>query len=136
MLMAVAEWTPPSLLSLGSQASSGPVNSIVTNVPGPQIPLYMQGAKLLGIYPQVPLLEGMGLGIALMSYDGTICWGFNANPDVVPDLEEFVKLIAAATNQVAEVAGVVLSSALQPDLGLSNRKPPTQSKTNGAAAEA
>ena len=124
MLMAVAEWTPASLLSLGSQASaSGPVNSIVTNVPGPQFPLYMQGAKLLGIYPQVPLLQGMGLGIALMSYDGTICWGFNANPDVVPDVQEFVKLISAATESVAEAAGVVLSSNLQQRLELSQREP-------------
>ncbi|MCH7866580.1 MAG: wax ester/triacylglycerol synthase family O-acyltransferase [Myxococcales bacterium] len=126
MLMTVAEWTPASLLSLGSRSANGPVNSIVTNIPGPQFPLYMQGSKLLGIYPQVPLLEGMGLGIALMSYDGTICWGFNANPDVVPDLQEFVKLIAASTKMVAEAAGVVLSSSLQQNLEFSRRETETE----------
>jgi WS/DGAT/MGAT family acyltransferase len=106
MMMAVAEWTPASLLSLGAQAANGPVNSIVTNVPGPQFPLYLQGAKLEALYPQVPLLPGMGLGIALMSYDGRICWGFNANPDVVPDLPEFVKAIRRAFEKVAAAAGV------------------------------
>ena len=119
MMMAVAEWTPASLLSLGSQSSSGPVNSIVTNVPGPQIPLYMQGAKLLSIYPQVPLLQGMGLGFALMSYDGKICWGFNANPDVVPDLPEFVELVQQSLERVAGDAGVVLSAVSQQAFDLS-----------------
>ena len=123
MMMAVAEWTPASLLSLGSQSSSGPVNSIVTNVPGPQIPLYMQGARLLALYPQVPLLQGMGLGFALMSYDGLICWGFNANPDVVPDLPDFVKLITASIERVADAAGVVLSSASQQSMDLSSDQP-------------
>ena len=68
----------------------------------------------------------MGLGIALMSYDGTICWGFNANPDVVPDLQEFVKLIAASTKMVAEAAGVVLSSSLQQNLEFSRRETETE----------
>jgi WS/DGAT/MGAT family acyltransferase len=108
MMMAVAEWTPSSLLSLGAQANSGPINTIVTNVPGPQFPLYMQGATLQGIYPQVPLLEGLGLGIALMSYNGKICWGFNANPEILPDLATFVQLIQRAVENVAAAAGVTL----------------------------
>jgi WS/DGAT/MGAT family acyltransferase len=106
MMMAVAEWTPASLLSLGAQAVSGPINSIVTNVPGPQFPLYMQGAKLEAAYPQVPLLENLGLGIALMSYNGRVCWGFNANPNVVPDLEAFVALVQRSFDRVAAAAGL------------------------------
>jgi WS/DGAT/MGAT family acyltransferase len=125
MMMAVAEWTPASLLSLGAQAASGPVNSIVTNVPGPQFPLYMQGAKLEAIYPQVPLLEGMGLGIALMSYNGRICWGFNANPDVVPDLPDFVSRIEEAFEQVAAVAGVELETAEARPASTPGRTTPT-----------
>lgn len=110
MIMKAAELAPSSLLSLGAQSVSGPINSIVTNVPGPQIPLYMQGAKLLSLYPQVPLLGEMGLGIALMSYDGKICWGFNANPDVIPDLAKFVSFIKDSVDHVASAAGVTLSS--------------------------
>jgi diacylglycerol O-acyltransferase len=77
----------------------------------------------LAIYPQVPLLEGMGLGFALMSYNGKICWGFNANPDVVPDLPDFVNLVTDSLERVAETAGVVLSSASQPGLGLTTDGP-------------
>jgi diacylglycerol O-acyltransferase len=65
------------------------------------------------VYPHVPLLDNLGLGIALLSYDGRIFWGFNADYDVVPDLAEFVQgtrdalqelLRAAATVEVAPAA--------------------------------
>ncbi|MCH2185278.1 WS/DGAT domain-containing protein, partial [Myxococcota bacterium] len=103
MIMKVAEWTPASLLSLGSQATNGPINSIVTNVPGPQFPLYLQGAKLLSAFPQVPLLGEMGVGIALMSYNGRVCWGFNANPDVIPDVDVFVDLIKQSLQELTDL---------------------------------
>ena len=120
MMMRVAEWTPSILLSLGSQSISGPINTIVTNVPGPQFPLYMQGAELEAIYPQVPLLDGLGLGIALMSYNGRVCWGFNTDPDIVPDVEDFAKLVAQAFARVAAVAGVDLGEV--PRAGASRKR--------------
>ena len=120
MMMQVAEWTPSILLSLGSQSISGQVNTIVTNVPGPQFPLYLQGAELEAIYPQVPLLDGLGLGIALMSYNGRVCWGFNSDPDIVPDVEDFAKQIAKSFERVAAAAGVDLSET--PTAGVSHRR--------------
>jgi WS/DGAT/MGAT family acyltransferase len=111
MMMEVAEWTPPVLLSLGAQAVSGPINSIVTNVPGPQFPLYMLGARLLAMYPMVPLLPGMGLGIALFSYDGRLCWGFNADFDLVPDLERIPGLMEHAFKEFAASLGVQVSGS-------------------------
>jgi hypothetical protein len=111
MMMEVAEWTPPVLLSLGAQAVSGPINSIVTNVPGPQFPLYMLGARLLAMYPMVPLLPGMGLGIALFSYDGRVCWGFNADFDLVPDLERIPGLVEHAFQDFAASLGVEVSGS-------------------------
>jgi WS/DGAT/MGAT family acyltransferase len=110
MMMEVAEWTPPVLLSLGAQAASGPINSVVTNVPGPQFPLFMFGAKLLEMYPVVPLLQGMGLGIALFSYDGNVFWGFNADYNMVPDLEVFTKLIGRAFAELATALDVEVGS--------------------------
>jgi diacylglycerol O-acyltransferase len=91
-LMELGEWTPSTLLSLGSRVIPRmlPMNMIVTNVPGPQLPLYMLGARLRENYGQVPLMEGAGLGIALFSYDGRLCWGCNADWDRVPDLALFV----------------------------------------------
>jgi len=106
LMMQIAEWTPPVLLSLGSQAASGPINSIVTNVPGPQFPLYMFGARLLEMYPVVPLLAGMGLAIALFSYDGSIFWGFNADYALLPDLQAFVGLVEKSFEEFATAFGV------------------------------
>jgi WS/DGAT/MGAT family acyltransferase len=108
MMMAMAEWTPTVLLSLGAQAASGPINMIVTNVPGPQIPLYMLGAKLVHAFPLVPLLQGTGLGVALFSYDGTLCWGFNADYELMPDLAHFVRAVESSFAELARDAKIAL----------------------------
>ncbi|MFP6627139.1 MAG: wax ester/triacylglycerol synthase family O-acyltransferase [Deltaproteobacteria bacterium] len=89
MMMKVADWTPTSLLSLAARSAGGQVNMIVINVPGPQFPLYTLGSKMLSMYGQVPLLEGIGLGVALFSYDGTLFWGFNGEYDTLADLHLF-----------------------------------------------
>jgi WS/DGAT/MGAT family acyltransferase len=114
MMMQVAEWTPSVLLSLGARAMSGPINTIVTNVPGPQIPLYFHGARVREIYPMVPLMDGMGLGIAVTSYAGTMNFGFNADPDIVPDLERFTEMMRRSLERVAGEAGVTLTEAAKP----------------------
>jgi WS/DGAT/MGAT family acyltransferase len=106
MMMAAAEWSPGVLLSLGSRAASGPINMIVTNVPGPQFPLYMLGAKLLESFPQVPLLQTTGVGVALFSYDGKIFWGFNGDYGTMPDLECFRQFVEDAFHDLCESAGV------------------------------
>jgi hypothetical protein len=61
-------------------------NVVVTNVPGPQFPLYLLGARMQEIYPLVPLATNQGLGIALFSYDGHLYWGLNADWDALPDI--------------------------------------------------
>jgi diacylglycerol O-acyltransferase / wax synthase len=109
-MMAVAEWTPSVLLSLGARAASGPINMIVTNVPGPQFPLYSLGARLLEVYPQVPLLQNTGVGVALFSYDGKLCWGFNADYELMPDLRHFVRGIANSFAALAAAVGVSLAN--------------------------
>ena len=93
MLTQVAEWTPSQLLALGARNATRllPFNLVVTNVPGPQLPMYMAGAPMTEVYPHVPLMDNLGLGIALMSYNGKVHWGFNADWDVVPDLDAFVQ---------------------------------------------
>ena len=108
MMNQIQEWTPSTLLSLGARAMSGPINSIVTNVPGPQIPLYFHGARVRAIYPAVPLMEGMGLGIALTSYAGTMGIGFNTDPDIVPDGSRFVALFEESMQELARTAHVQL----------------------------
>jgi diacylglycerol O-acyltransferase / wax synthase len=106
LMMAAAEWAPQALLSLGARAASGPINMIVTNVPGPQFPLYSLGARLVALYPLVPLLENTGLGVALFSYDGQLCWGFNADYDLLPDLRVFVRAVDGSFRALSAAAGV------------------------------
>lgn len=106
IILNVMEHMPNALLSLGAQAASGTMNSIVTNIPGPQFPLYMLGAKMLRLYPQVPLLPSGGIGIALISYDGKVCWGFNADLGLVPDLPDFVSMIRKSFQRLADAADV------------------------------
>jgi len=123
MMMAVAEWTPGILLSLGARAASGPIYMIVANVPGPQFPLYLLGARLIESYPQVPLLEGTGIGVAIFSYDGKLCWGINGDYTMVPDLDEFRRGIETSYRKLVAAAGIALEDAdvdplhPQPQLG-------------------
>jgi WS/DGAT/MGAT family acyltransferase len=105
-LFNVAEWTGSRLLALGARsASSGtPANMTVTNVPGPQVPLYLRGARLLEAYGHAPLREHGALGIALFSYDGKLCWGFNADLDLVPDLDRFTAGVEASFRELVRAA--------------------------------
>ena len=94
--MQIAEWLPAPLISLAVGLAGGPANMIVTNVTGPQFPLYMVGSRLLGMYPLVPLLPNSGLGVALFSYEGKLCWGFNGDHELVADLQAFSDDIRAS----------------------------------------
>jgi len=105
-VMRIAEWLPAPLISRSAALANGPANMIVTNVPGPQFPLYMVGARLLGLYPLVPLLPGGGLGVALFSYEDKLCWGFNGDYTSMPDLEFFRQFIEDAFAEMCEAAGV------------------------------
>ena len=108
VLTQAAEWTPSTLLSLGARNITRllPFNLVVTNVPGPQVPMYTLGATLLEIYPHVPLMDHLGLGIALISYDGRLFWGFNADYDLVPDLPAFVQAMREAFEELRALADV------------------------------
>ena len=59
----------------------------MTNVPGPQFPLYLLGRRLAQIYPKVPVPQNCALGIAIMSYDGRIDFGLTGDYDALPDLD-------------------------------------------------
>jgi WS/DGAT/MGAT family acyltransferase len=89
-------------------ARSRAFNMVVTNVPGPQFPVYMLGARMTGCYPLVPLFNGQALGVAIFSYDGSVAWGFNADWDAVPDLHELVEAVDA------EMAALVGEAAAAP----------------------
>jgi WS/DGAT/MGAT family acyltransferase len=105
-LVKVGEWAGSGLLSLGIRLISrmNPFNLIISNVPGPPIPLYLLGAPMVGGFPQVPLFENQGLGIALISYAGRLCWGFNADWDLVPDLDALVAAVSRSFDELLAAA--------------------------------
>ena len=105
VMMAATEFAPRLLLPFVARASSLPINMVVTNVPGPQFPLYMFGARMEASYPLVPLLERTGLNIALLSYDGKLCWGVNADYAMVPDLTAFCAGIERSFSQLKALVG-------------------------------
>jgi len=72
------------------------LNLICTNVPGPQIPLYLAGRKVEAHYPLVPLSMGLGMNVCLTSYNGVLYWGLVADPDLVPDVGVIARHVEAA----------------------------------------
>ena len=102
VLAQVGEWTPSTVLSLGSRMMTRalPFNLVVTNVPGPQVPLYLLGARMRDNYGFLPLIDGLCLGIVLFSYSGQLCWGFTCDWDLVPDLHDFVLDIEASFKEL------------------------------------
>jgi WS/DGAT/MGAT family acyltransferase len=107
-LSQVGEWTPSTLLSIGSRMMlrALPFNLVVTNVPGPQVPLYLLDAKMVDNYGLVPLIDYLCLGIVLFSYNGQLCWGFTCDWDLLPDLHDFVKDVESAFEDLRASAGL------------------------------
>jgi diacylglycerol O-acyltransferase / wax synthase len=84
-------------------------NLVVTNVPGPQFPLYMLGRRLQEIFPMVPLAANQALGVAIMSYDGQLNFGLNADYDALPDLEQLAQDLTDAIAELLQAAAPVRS---------------------------
>jgi diacylglycerol O-acyltransferase len=78
----------------------------VTTVPGPQFPLYLLGRRLRRLFPQVPLAANAALGIAIMSYDGTLNFGLLGDFDALPDLDDLAAALRDAIAELAAAAGV------------------------------
>ncbi len=107
VLTSTASWMPLNLLSIGVRVmwtAARPFNMTVTNVPGPQIPIYLLGSKLLVQYPMVPLFMDHGIGLALFSYAGEIAWGISADYEAVPDIDRFAAAIRASHEELVHEA--------------------------------
>jgi len=107
LLSAVTEWTGTTLLSIGTRLAtvSRTHNLIVTNVPGPQVPLYLLGAPLHEAYPIGPLFQHQAVILALFSYAGRLFWGLNADAARMPDLADLRRDLEASFDELAAAAG-------------------------------
>jgi hypothetical protein len=97
-LLGAAELAPPVVHSVIARSlfASRLFNVTITNVPGPQQRLYLGGAPLREVIPLVPLAAEHAVGIAVVSYDGNVFFGLNADQRAVPDLDVLARGIEAA----------------------------------------
>jgi WS/DGAT/MGAT family acyltransferase len=145
-MAAVTNLAPPTVLAQASrlQFSTRLFNLIVTNIPGPQLPLYVLGRELQDLFPVAFLPKDQALAIAIMSYNGGIDFGLLADYDALPDVEEIAEwlddalqelLVAARSRAAADTA----APALKANGGAARRRGRAAASANGngtPAAEA
>jgi WS/DGAT/MGAT family acyltransferase len=108
----LAEFTPPVVLALGLRTATSllrrapqrSVNTVTTNVPGPQIPLYACGREMLAYYPFVPLSHGVRTGVAILSYNRKVSFGVTGDWDSVPDIDVLAGGIEAGMDELLALA--------------------------------
>src|SRR6476620_5269858 len=108
VLTQLAGFAAPTILDQAArlQGMQRLFNLTVTNVPGPQFPLYMLGHQLRSFYPQVPLTLNTALGIAIMSYDGHLDFGLLGDYDAMPDIHALADDLRGAIDELSAAAGV------------------------------
>ncbi|MEV0799172.1 wax ester/triacylglycerol synthase family O-acyltransferase [Kribbella sp. NPDC050281] len=105
-LVGIAGFAPTTLHALAARVATTTVRPIddvvITNVPGPQFPLYAKGAPMLASYPVVPLMPGQGLSVGVTSYDGKVSFGLNADRTAMPDLAVFGQCVTDALDELLD----------------------------------
>lgn len=114
-LVGIAGFAPPTLHAAAARTANDwsrrMFNLVVTNVPGPQFPLYAGGARMLAAYPVVPLAKGQAVSVGLTSYDGGVFFGLNADRDAMTDVDVLAECLQAA---LAELLDTVPASRRRP----------------------
>ncbi len=114
-IQSIGEIAPPLLLNLASRTIQTdtitglmptPVSLVVSNVPGPPIPLYMGGAKVLGIYTSSVLMANMGCNITMLSYEDRVDFGITVDPDMIPRAHRIGDLLQASLAELLKAAGL------------------------------
>jgi diacylglycerol O-acyltransferase / wax synthase len=125
---SAAYLAPPLFLSLGVRAGTTlmrrmpqrSVNTVTTNVPGPQFPLYAAGREMLEYLPFVPLSQGVRVGIAILSYNGKLSFGVTGDYDTVADVHRMAELIESEMHALTKLAK-----------NARGQEPPTRRKSGG-----
>ncbi len=102
VLAGVQSFAPPTVLAQASRInfSTRLFNLIVTNVPGPQFPLYLLGRELLDLFPIAFLPRDHALAVAIMSYNGRMDFGLLGDYDAMPDLEDIARHLEASLDEL------------------------------------
>jgi diacylglycerol O-acyltransferase / wax synthase len=108
-IAGVAGFAPSTFHAIGSRVAAEQlrrgIQIVVTNVPGPQSPLYAAGAVMEQTYPVPPLLPGHSLAIGVTSYDGQVFYGVTADHDLVPDADLFATCLSEALDELLDTTG-------------------------------
>jgi diacylglycerol O-acyltransferase / wax synthase len=118
-LIGLTEFAPPTIHAMASRvaANSRIYNFLVTNVPGPQLPIYCLGARLLGGFPFTPLAATQSYAVGVTSIDGWMNFGFTADYDAMPDVERVTGFLV---DSVAELSACA-DAAARPDPARTDR---------------
>ncbi len=107
-IAGVAGFAPTTFHALGSRVALAEarqhVNLVVTNVPGPQFPMYLAGAEMLETYPAPPLLPGFSMAVGVTSYDGAVYYGITADRDALPDIEVLGQCVRESLDELVDSA--------------------------------
>ncbi|MFL6156609.1 MAG: WS/DGAT/MGAT family O-acyltransferase [Marmoricola sp.] len=106
-IAGVAGFAPTTFHALGSRVAvdeSQGVNLVITNVPGPQFPMYMAGAEMTETYPVPPLQPGFAIAIGVTSYDGGVYYGITADRDILPDVDVLGQCVREALDELVDSA--------------------------------
>lgn len=99
-MMTATGFLPPTLFALGARAVAHlhqrSISTVTTNVPGPQVPMYLMGRRMTEMFPYIPLAADLRVTIGIMSYNGQLSFGVTGDHDAVPDLAVLSAGIEAA----------------------------------------
>jgi diacylglycerol O-acyltransferase len=138
LVTQAADFTTSNVINLAARLINGArrFNLIVTNVPGPPVPFYLLGARMVAGYPHLPLFENQGLGVALLSYAGTLYWGIAGDWNQMPDLSEFIAALQEAFADLRAEAEALQPSAPPAPPAETTPRRPTLTVHRGASAAA
>jgi diacylglycerol O-acyltransferase len=107
LLTQLADFAPPTIAGQAARLQSRQrfFNLVVTNIPGPQFPLYLMGRRMERVFPMVPLAKNQGVCIGIMSYDGQVNFGLIGDYDGLPDLEDLAQDLEASIDELIDAAG-------------------------------
>ena len=109
---------PAPLRAQLARAAAGPrvYNLVISNVPGPRVPLFAAGAPVREIYPVIPLSEGHALSLGVLTYDGHAHFAWHADPDALPSARRLPGLLGASLRELQRGLGLrgATSEALAP----------------------
>ncbi|MEA2315522.1 MAG: diacylglycerol O-acyltransferase / wax synthase [Solirubrobacteraceae bacterium] len=135
VLTNLAGFAPPTILSQAArlQPRQPFFNLVITNVPGPQFPLFLLGRRLQVLYPVVPLAQRQALGIAVMSYNGHLGFGLLGDYDALPELEEIARDLKLAIAALTRAAGAGDRGTQRSARGSATRRSARSNGGGGAA---